>query len=169
MIENTLCEIDYKIDKDKYSKLYWDNEHLGSWHPGSDPEHLFWWRVFVSDQNNVNRHEQLAKYTDLVAEDLNIQGMDNYPRFNYYHANHRLAPHTDDDNIVAININLLNTVPVVHVGDAPHSFECLLLNVGKVTHSIEPDPNPRLTLKFCLRHPWEEVCERLDAKGLLIT
>ena len=34
-------------------------------------------------------------------------------------------------------------------------------------HGVEKDPNNRLILKFCLRHPWEEIYERLSDKNLI--
>ena len=107
------------------------------------------------------------KYTDLVANDLNIQGMDNYPRFNYYFPNHQLPHHVDPDNMISININLLDTVPIIHIEHEPYEYECALVDVGGKRHGIEPDPNPRLILKFCLRHSWDEVVDRLKEKNLI--
>ena len=78
-----------------------------------------------------------------------------------------LQHHKDEDEMVSININLLDTIPVIHLEHKPYPYQCALFDVGHVMHGVEPDPNPRLILKFCLRHPYEEVWERLNKFDLL--
>jgi len=166
----SLVHIDYSIDKEKYQNIFWENVNDGCWHHscvmGSRRE-LYWWRILIREKNNRNTH--LLKFTDEIAKDLNIYGMDNYPRFNYYFPNRGLPPHNDPDNMVAININLFDTIPKIFVEDIEYPYECALINVGGKIHGFYPDPNYRLILKFCLRHPWDEVYERLDKFGLIIT
>jgi len=164
----SLIHIDYRIDKNRFCDVFWENKDCGSWHHTCVSEYrrdLYWWRILIDDKRNWNKH--LLPYTNIVAADLNILGMDNYPRFNYYFPNHQLPHHVDPDNMVAININLLNTIPTIHIEHQPYEYECALIDVGGKMHGIEPDANPRLILKFCLRHPWEEVYERLDKIGLI--
>tara|TARA_A100001015_G_scaffold127125_1_gene140892 strand:- start:2603 stop:2956 length:354 start_codon:yes stop_codon:yes gene_type:complete len=102
-----------------------------------------------------------------VERDLNIHGMNNFPRFSYQFPNTRLGHHRDEDNMVSININLLDTTPIIHIDYEPHAYECALIDVGGKFHGVEPDLNHRLILKFCLRHTWEEVTKRLDQFGLI--
>ena len=166
----SIIHIDYNIDKKKYQDVFWNNKDSGSWHHTCVSEYrrdLYWWRILIDDKRNWNKH--LLTYTDEVAKDLNIHGMDNYPRFNYYFPNHELPNHLDPDNMIAININLLDTIPSIRMEDTLHPYECALIDVGGISHGIKADTNPRLILKFCLRHSWEEVYERLDSKGLIIS
>ena len=93
--------------------------------------------------------------------------MNSYPRFSYQFPNTLLQHHKDEDEMVSININLLDTIPVIHLEHKPYPYQCALFDVGHVMHCLEPEPNPRLILKFCLRHPYEEVWERLNKFDLL--
>ena len=102
-----------------------------------------------------------------VERDLNIHGMNNFPRFSYQFPNTRLGHHRDEDEMVSININLLNTTPTIHIENQPYEYECALIDVGGRMHGVEPDTNHRLILKFCLRHSWSEVLDRLDRFGLV--
>ena len=154
--------IDYNIDKKKYRDLFYDNVQMGQWH-WSVPkrQELFWYQLFIKDDH------PLKPIVQDVERDLNIYGMNNYPRFSYQFPNTRLSHHMDEDQMVSININLLDTTPIIHLEHKPYPYQCALFDVGHVMHGVEPDSNHRLILKFCLRHPYEEVKERLDKFDLI--
>ena len=154
--------IDYEIDKEKYRDLFYENIQMGKWH-WSVPKRkeLHWYQLFIKDDH------PLKPIVQDVERDLNIYGMNNFPRFSYQFPNTRLSHHMDEDQMVSININLLDTTPIIHLEHKPYPYQCALFDVGHVMHGVEPDPNPRLILKFCLRHSYEEVWERLDKFGLL--
>ncbi len=154
--------IDYDIDKKKYRDLFYDNVQMGQWH-WSVPkrQELFWYQLFIKDDH------PLKPIVQDVERDLNIYGMNNFPRFSYQFPNTRLSHHMDEDQMVSININLLDTTPIIHLEHKPYPYQCALFDVGHVMHGVEPDSNHRLILKFCLRHSYEEVWERLDKFGLL--
>ena len=156
--------IDYDIDKKKYRDMFYENIQRGQWH-WSVPkrQELFWYQLFVPDG-----HDMKPLLED-VERDLNIFGMNNFPRFSYQFPNSKLGHHKDEDNMVSININLLDTTPVIHIEHSPYSYECALIDVGHKMHGVEPDKNHRLILKFCLRHSYDEVRNRLDKFGLLST
>lgn len=156
--------VDYDIDKKKYRKIFYDNiQKHGKWHWSvPNRQELFWYQLMVPDD-----HEMKPLFEE-VERDLNIFGMNNFPRFSYQFPNTKLSHHKDEDEMVSININLLDTVPIIHLEHKPHSYECALFDVGHVMHGVEPDPNPRLILKFCLRHAYEEVKDKLDKFDLLI-
>ena len=154
--------VDYDIDKKKYRDMFYDNIQRGQWH-WSVPkrQELFWYQLMIPDG-----HDMKPLLED-VERDLNIHGMNNFPRFSYQFPNTILPHHRDEDNMVSININLLDTTPTIHIEHKPHEYECALIDVGGRMHGVESDKNHRLILKFCLRHKWEEVIERLDMFGLL--
>jgi len=155
--------IDYEIDKKKYRDIFYTNIQRGQWH-WSVPkrQELFWYQLMIPDG-----HDMKPLLED-VERDLNIYGMNNFPRFSYQFPNTRLSHHKDEDELVSININLLDTIPVIHLEHEPYPYECALFDVGHVMHGVEPDTNHRLILKFCLRHSYEEVKERLDKLDLII-
>ena len=154
--------IDYEIDKKKYRDLFYDNIQRGQWH-WSVPkrQELFWYQLMIPDG-----HDMKPLLAD-VERDLNIFGMNNFPRFSYQFPNTRLSHHKDEDEMVSININLLNTTPTIHLENVPYPYQCALFDVGHIMHGVEPDPSERLILKFCLRHSYEEVLERLKTFGLI--
>ena len=156
--------IDYEIDKKKYRDLLYDNVQMGQWH-WSVPkrQELFWYQLFIKDDH------PLKPIVQDVERDLNIYGMNNFPRFSYQFPNTRLSHHMDEDQMVSININLLDTPPIIHLEHKPYPYQCALFDVGHVMHGVEPDPNSRLILKFCLRHTYEEVKERLDKFDLIVS
>ena len=135
---------------------------MGKWH-WSVPKRkeLQWYQLFIPDDHS------LKPLLEDVERDLNIYGMNNYPRFSYQFPNSRVNHHKDEDEMVSININLFETIPIIHLEQRPYAYQCALFDVGHVMHGVEPDPNPRLILKFCLRHTYEEVWDRLDKFGLL--
>ena len=156
--------IDYQIDKKKYRNMFYDNIQRGQWH-WSVPKRreLFWYQLFIPDG-----HDMKPLLAD-VERDLNIFGMNNFPRFSYQFPNTKLSHHKDEDNMVSININLLDTTPIIHIEHKPYEYECALIDVGHRDHGVEPDANHRLILKFCLRHPYEEVKARLDKFDLIVS
>ena len=157
-----MIHLDYEIDKNKYKKIFYDNIQRGQWH-WSVPkrQELFWYQLMIPDGHN------LKPLIEDVERDLNIHGMNNFPRYSYQFPNTILKHHRDEDNMVSININLFDTTPVIHIENKPYSYECALIDVGGKLHGVEPDPNHRLILKFCLRHKWDEVVKRLDQFGLI--
>lgn len=158
-----IVHLNYEIDKKYYKDMFYENvQEYGQWH-WSNPkdQHLWWYQLFIRDDH------PLKPKLESLEKDLNIHGMNNYPRFSYQFPNTKLWHHTDEDQLIAININLFETTPVIHMEHKPYPYECALIDVGHIMHGVEPDPNPRLILKFAIRHPYEEVYERLSSKGLI--
>ena len=154
--------IDYDIDKEKYRSVFYDNIQRGQWHWSvSKRRELFWYQLMIPDGHDMK------PLIEPVERDLNIHEMNNFPRFSYQFPNTRLRHHQDEDNMVSININLLDTTPTIHIENNPYQYECALIDVGGRMHGVEPDTNHRLILKFCLRHTWNEVIDRLDKFGLI--
>jgi len=118
---------------------------------------MTWWKVF-----------NISHLTEDVERELNIYGLDTFPRFSYQFPNTLLPHHKDEDQMVAININLLNTTPIIHIDHKPYAYESCFVDVGDLMHGVEPDVNERLILKFAIRHSWEEVLERLDKFNLVL-
>ena len=67
----------------------------------------------------------------------------------------------------AIMFNLMDNKPTIHIEHKPYSYEAAFIDVGNRMHGVEPDPNARLILRFCLRYPLDEVYEILDKRGLI--
>ena len=157
-----LIHLDFEIDKQHYRNIFYENIQSGQWH-WSVPkrQELFWYQLMIHDNSPLKEH-----MIELEKE-LNIYGMNNFPRYSYQFRNTRLGQHVDEDNMVSININLLDTVPTIHIENKPYKYECAFIDVGHIMHGVEPDPVDRLVLKFCLRHPYDEVYERLDKFGLI--
>ena len=154
--------IDYEIDKKEYRDVFYTNIQRGQWHWSvSKRQELYWYQLMIPDGHDMK------PLIEPVERDLNIHGMNNFPRFSYQFPNTHLPHHKDEDDMVSININLLDTTPTIHIENEPYSYECALIDVGGRMHGVERDPNHRLILKFCLRHKWEEVVDRLDKLGLL--
>ena len=163
LLKDMIQHIDYEIDKKKYRDIFYNNiqEH-GDWH-WSVPElqSLYWYRLMLPNDS------PLRVLVRDVEEELNLIGLNNYPRYNYYFPNTKLPHHMDVDKMVAININLFDTIPIIHVEHKQYPYQCALIDTGHINHGIEPDKNPRLILKLCLRNPHDEVMTRLDKYGLL--
>ena len=157
-----MIHLDYEIDKDRYKKIFYDNIQRGQWH-WSVPkrQELFWYQLMIPDGHDMKH------LIEPVERDLNIHGMNNFPRFSYQFPNSCLEHHVDEDSMVSININLLDTTPTIHLEHKPYPYQCAFIDVGHIMHGVEPDINPRLILKFCLRHSYDEEYERLDKVGLL--
>jgi len=157
-----MIHCDYEIDKNRYKKIFYDNIQRGQWHWSvPNRQELFWYQLMIPDGHD------LKPLIEPVERDLNIHGMNNFPRFSYQFPNTKLGHHRDEDNMVSININLLDTTPIIHIENKPYPYECALIDVGGKLHGVEPDTNHRLILKFCLRHKWDEVVDRLNRFGLL--
>ena len=154
--------LSYEIDKEKYRDIFYKNIQRGQWH-WSVPrrKELYWYQLMIPDGHDMK------PLLSEVERDLNIAGMNNFPRFSYQFPNTYLPHHKDEDEMVSININLLDTIPIIHMEHHPYPYECMLVDVGHVMHGVERDSNPRLILKFCLRHDYEEVYERLSEANLL--
>ena len=148
--------INYQIDKAKYRKIFYDNIQRGQWHwRVPKRQELFWYQLMMPDGHDMK------PLMEPVERDLNIFGMNNFPRFSYQFPNTKLYHHKDEDNMVSININLMETIPTIHIEHSPYDYQCALIDVGGYEHGVELDSSARLILKFCLRHSWQEVCDRL--------
>ena len=151
-----LIHLNYKIDKEKYRKIFYDIHQRGEWYKWKKFEpKLSWWKVYQSDDCDI-RH-----LTKEIEEDLGIWGMNTYPRFAYLFANNNVPPHVDEDDMTSIQINLFDKQPVMVVEDKQVPYECVLLENGKLRQWVEPVNYDRLMLKFCIRHPWEEIVKRI--------
>ena len=165
--------LDYEIDKEKYRNIFYENIKDGQWHHSilrCVRKELFWYQLFIPGEENGGSDRQgghLRPLIEPVERALNIHGMNNFPRFSYQFPNSCLEHHVDEDSMVSININLLDTTPTIHLEHKPYPYQCAFIDVGHIMHGVEPDINPRLILKFCLRHSYDEVYERLDKVGLL--
>ena len=142
-----LIHLNYKIDKKKYSKIFYDIHQRGEWYQWKKFEpKLSWWKVYLSEDSDI-RH-----LTKEVEEDLGIWGMNTYPRFAYLFANNNVPPHVDEDDMTSIQINLFEKQPVMVVEDKQVPYECVLLENGKLKHWVESVNYDRLMLKFCIRN-----------------
>jgi len=148
--------LDFEIDKPLFRKHFWENYAFGQWHEFNPPK-MMWWKVF-----------NISHLTKDVELELNIYGLNNFPRFSYQFPNTYLPPHLDEDKMCSININLLDTTPTIHIENNPYRYEACFVDVGSLMHSVEPDLNERLILKFAIRHSWEEVFERLNKFNLIL-
>ena len=153
--------LDYNIDKKRYRDIFWKNYRDGRWHT-FDPPKMIWWKLFLM---HCDGGQTLVED---VEKDLNILGLNTFPRFSYQFPHTTLQAHYDEDNMTGINLNLLeDSKPTIHLEGKPHEYESCVVHVGGIKHSVESDPNPRLILKFAIRHPWEEVILRLSEVNLI--
>ena len=158
--QKSLWHLNYEIDKEYWKDIFYKNIQKGQWHHSVPKrKELFWYQLFIRDNS------PLKKITKSLEMDLGIYGMNNFPRFSYQFPNTKLKHHLDEDNMVSINLNLLDTIPTIHIEHKPYPYEACFVDVGHKEHGVEKDPNHRLILKFCLRHPLEEVYKRLDNLG----
>lgn len=162
-----LYHLDYRIDKKKYRKVFFDNYKHGRWHDSLPDEiypepRLCWWKLYCE---SGSWRKELVKE---VEYDLNIIGLNNFPRFSYYTPHARLRLHLDEDNMCIILLNLnLDYKPKILLENADIEYESLFMHAGSILHGLNPIPEPRLILKFAIRHPWDEVYERLDKFSLI--
>ena len=160
--QQPLWHLDYEIDKEYWRNVFYENIQDGQWH-WSVPKQkkLYWYQLFIDDNS------PLKELTKDVEMDLGIYGMNNFPRFSYQFPNTLLGHHFDEDSMVSINLNLLETKPIIHIEHKSYPYEAIFVDVGHKKHGVELDPNNRLILKFCLRHPFEEVYNKLRNMGLI--
>mgnify|MGYP000914027036 CR=1 FL=1 len=170
--------LDYEIDKKYYQDVFYDNIRPGV---NNDPcRHDQFWHWSCQEKRELYYfHMMCFEGTDMknevnkVSKDLNLQGLETYPRFNYQFPNTCLGWHIDDQNSgVTINLNLQDTVPIIWLGkdriQHKYPFEALFVNVEKIWHTVKPDPNHRLILKIMVQESWDVVFNRLNEAGLLI-
>lgn len=147
--------LDYQIDKQKYRDIFWSVYTQGQWQEMKVPR-MFWWKVYG-----------IEDLVEDVAKDLNIDGMNNSPRFAYMFKGHALQYHLDEDYMSSICINLMDgPSPEQVIEDIPTPYECMLFENGNLFHYVESRSEDSLMLKFCIRHPWKEVYERVKLVGL---
>jgi hypothetical protein len=154
-----LWHLNYEINKEYYRDLFYRHVHEGKWHwTCKKQQRLYWFQLLCGREQDGFLREEIRS----VEEALGILGMDTYPRFNYQVPNTRLLPHIDEDEIIAININLLDTTPTIKIEDKSYSYECALIDVGHQVHEVIPDPNERLILKFAIRNQsYNDVYDRV--------
>jgi len=162
----SLWHIDYEIDKEYWRNIFYENLDYGKWHyTCASRKSLYWFHLMMFND------DKLKKIVKPLEQDLNIYGLNNAPRFSYLFPNQKVEHHLDDqvkkEFGVKININLLDTEITIHMEHKPYQYEAALIDVGHVMHGVEKDPNARLTIGFFLRHPLEEVYERLDKFSLI--
>lgn len=143
-----IWHLDYKIDKKFHTKNFWDNYHIAEFHPKVP----HWERVF----KNIPAEKEIA--------DLNLQGLNVYPRYSYQWKNTLLAEHIDEDEIIGINFNLMEHPVSIHLRGKPYMYDTAIVDVGHVPHSVQPVDYDRLILKFAIRAPLEEVLDRCYTK-----
>ena len=147
--------LDYQIDKQEYRDIFWSVYTQGQWQEMKVPR-MFWWKVYG-----------IEDLVEDVAKDLNIDGMNNFPRFAYMFKGHDLQYHLDEDYMSSICINLMDgPSPEQVIEDIPTAYECMLFENGNLFHYVESRDEDALMLKFCIRHPWKEVYDRVKLVGL---
>lgn len=152
------CHLKYRLDKEFYRNYFFDNMDRAETHKQYGKELDYWIKLFRSEE-----------VTDKVVEELNLNGLNVYPRFSYQKKNTLLPKHIDEERIVGINLNLLDVKPVIHLYDEPYEYEAAMIDVGAIPHSVEPFEHDRLVLKLAVREPWSLIYERLKEKDLLET
>ena len=160
-----LAHLTYRCNKKSLREYFWENYDKGKWHEWSDsvktdqyfkdkPRDI-WWKVYkVHDIANP------------IINELGLEGMNISPRFSYQFANTRLPTHVDIDNIVGLNMNLMDDqVPDIHLNNRPYFYECMLVDVGGIKHSVESVPYARLIFKLAIRESWDKIYKALENKG----
>lgn len=140
----------YNIDKQKFRNIFYNNYGKGNWGE-KDWVGKVWWKIYDID-NEIQS----------VREDLNIVGLDDKPRFAHLKSNTLIPDHVDEDYMCSIIINLMDEQPVINIEEKNIPYESLLFHNGYLIHRVDPVPYERLMLKFCLRHPWEQIVERMS-------
>lgn len=116
-----------------------------------------WWKLFKG----------VHEATIDLQHELNIYGMDNHPRYQFQFANQTLPYHIDEDHLTGILLNLREEDCTIDILGKSFDYQAAVAHVGGQLHRVRADPNDRLVLKFSIRHPWEEVLERLDKNNLV--
>ena len=128
--------LNYQIDKKRYSDWFWDNYRNGEWQPHF--KRMYWWKLYKG----------VHEATKELQEELNISGMNNFPRYQYQFANHALGAHIDEDNLTGILFNLREKENIICIRDVPYHYQAAVTHVGKYVHSVPADTEDRLVLKF---------------------
>lgn len=152
------CHLNYRLDKEFYKNYFFNNIDRAHTHKKTNYELKWWLKLFNSEE-----------VTDKVISEMNLEGLNIFPRFSYQEKNTLLPKHIDKDRIVGININLLQEPVTIHMDDKPYEYECALIDVGAYPHSVEPDSNDRLVLKLAIRNPWSDIYNRLKEGNFLET
>lgn len=152
----------YTIDKKKYSDFFWNNYRNGEWYHFEKNPQLIWWKLFKG----------VHDITIDLQHDLNIYGLNNFPRFQYQVPHSYLPIHYDEDNLTGILFNLREDTNQVIFFENNKLINVkytdnLIAHFGGMKHLVIPTHHPRLVLKFSIRHPWTEIIERLDKHNLV--
>ena len=51
------------------------------------------------------------------------------------------------------------------LNNKPYFYECMLVDVGGIKHSVESVPYARLIFKLAIREPWDKIYNALKNKG----
>ena len=155
-----IWHLDYKIDKEAHTKYFWDNYDRSQVHVHKITKAVIptWRKIFG-----------ISKMTDPIVKDLNLEGLNNIPRYSYQEKYSRLRAHIDEDEIIGINFNLMPHDINIHLWGEPFTYEAAVIDVGREVHSVEPTDYDRLVLKFAIRAPLDEVLRRLDVSGYLLS
>jgi len=156
--------LNYNIDKEYWRDLFYERLNEGQWNDSCPRKKtLHWYQIFFHPGT------ELRKLVEPVERDLNIDGLDTFPRFSYMFPGAVLPIHKDEDGLIGININILDDVPapVIHIKGQAFPYEAALIDVGNIQHSVKAVPHHRLILKFCLRYPYAEVYKRIESTGLI--
>ena len=121
-----IYHLDFQIDKQHYKNMFYDNvQEYGRWHWSNIRDKKLWWhQLFIEDNH------PLKKSLKEIENDLNIYGLNNYPRLSYQFPNTLLPHHLDEDEMVSINLNLLDTIPIIHLEHEPYPYEAIFVDVG---------------------------------------
>lgn len=152
-----LCHINYNADKQLLREYFFSNYDRARHHKTAASEIPYWLKLFGCDD-----------IVNPVLEDLGLTGLYCLPRFSYQLRDTQLPRHIDIDRIIGININLMDDhIPTIHMDGTAYEYQCALLDVGAVIHSVEPAPYDRLVLKFAFREPWEKIYGILRDRNLV--
>lgn len=151
------CHLNYSVDKSFLRSYFFDNFDKAKHHKTPFSEIPYWLKLF-----------DMGGTVDSVISDLGLTGLNILPRYSFQYKNTRLYEHIDIDRIVGININLMDDhVATIHINHVPYEYECALVDVGSVLHSVESVPFDRLVLKLAIRESWSQVYSRLKSKKLI--
>lgn len=146
-----LIHLDYRVNKSYHTENFWVNYEE---HQDRHPQVPHWVRVF----KNVDCEQEI--------KDLNLEGLNVFPRYSFIPAGKALAPHIDEDEIIGINFSLMPHPISIRMDGVDYEYEAAVCDVGHVIHSVEPVDYDRLMLKFAIRAPWEIVLERTHDKTI---
>lgn len=145
-----LRHINYPLDEQRVLDILDENKHKFQTYKDSrytdyDKDWENSWRILRMQHS----------YFDKIMQDLNIEAD---PRFYILDPHTYLPPHVDNGTLCCVNmiIDSKNPVPVNILG-TDYVYNQALLNVA-VEHSVRNGPEPRILLKFSIKHKtFEEV------------